>query len=309
MEFFALVFDLIDEYFELNSRTILRVDEGVDDCVKLIRALIQVNIQGSELFENEFFSLSIFEEEQSDKILRCELDEFLGRHNFFLAEVIFEHESVHGSVEFDLEVGVTFEFIFVFEDFYNFLGQIPIDIGLDIVLVGMFADFQVKLDVFDVFQFFLVFYHGAAYKPVFVQFLLDTSLRGDQGIDGFVDFGVGVVIVKLLLNTLFGHLSGKLYGGHVGEPLLLGFLSLSDHLVELDFCHVIGFMDDQFGLVSVSGEQEVILINHFYDLVLVERRYEFHQKVLVILQYHNPELLEHMLQVSLLLHRSLHHRV
>ncbi len=68
-------------------------------------------------------------------------------------------------------------------------------------------------------------------------------------------------------------------------------------------------MDDQFGLVFVGGEQEMVLINHLNNLILIKRRNKLHQKVLIILQNHNPELLEHMLQIRLLFHWRLNHRM
>jgi hypothetical protein len=68
-------------------------------------------------------------------------------------------------------------------------------------------------------------------------------------------------------------------------------------------------MDDQFGLVFVGGEQEMVLINHLNNLILIKRRNKLHQKVLIILQNHYPELLKHMLQIRLLLHWRLNHRM
>lgn len=104
------------------------------------------------------------------------MDEFLGSHYFLLAEVVPKHKSVHGSVEFDFVVGLTVEFVFSSEDFNYLFRQILVDIFSQVVLVDMFAHFQVQFDVLNVTQFLLIFSHTAANQPMFVQFLLNSVL-------------------------------------------------------------------------------------------------------------------------------------
>lgn len=76
----------------------MRSYKGVDDFIELGWAFVKINEEVSELPEYKLFSLSVFEEEQCDKIFVGELSEFFGSHDFFFAEVVFNHEAVHGGV-------------------------------------------------------------------------------------------------------------------------------------------------------------------------------------------------------------------
>ncbi len=200
---------------------------------------------------------------------------------------------MHGCVELNHEVGLTLKLVLIFEDLNDLSWEIPISIGLDIVLIGVLTHFKVKLDALNVFEFLFVLTHITRDEPMFMKFFLDTC--SDKDVDSLMYFGVGVIVMELLLKTLFGHLSCELYRSHVGKPLYLGFFSLENHLIQLYFSHVVRFMNDQFGAEIVCGEQEVILVDHFYYLVLIKTWYKLYQKVLVILQNHYPKFLKHML--------------
>jgi hypothetical protein len=269
LELLALVLDFVDEDFEFDSGAVFRVNEGINDGVELVGPFEQVDVQVAEVSENELFALSVFEEEEGNEIFVSELDEFFCGHDFFLAEIVFEHESVHRGVKFDFEVGVAVEFVVGFEDFDDLLREAHFVI--QVVLVGVFTNFEIQLDVLDILEFFLVLSHGTAEQSVLMQFFLDTSLRIDHGVDGLVNLGVGVVVMEFLLNAFFGHFPGKLNRSHVRKPLLLHFLSLGDHLVQLHFSHVVRLVDYQFGFVLVRWEQKVVVLDHLHDLALVER--------------------------------------
>ena len=157
----------------------------------------------------------------------------------------------------------------IFEDFYDFIREALFVI--QVVLVGVFADFEIQLDILDIFEFFLILSHSTAEESMFMQFFLDTGLRIDHGVDGLVNLGVGVVVMEFLLNAFFGHFPCKLNRSHVRKPLLLDFLSLGDHLVQLHFSHVVRLMDDQLRFVLVRWEQKVVGLDHLHDLALVER--------------------------------------
>ena len=49
-----------------------------DGVVKFIRVAVQVNVQISELGEDEVFPLPVFEEEEGNEILVAKIHEFLG---------------------------------------------------------------------------------------------------------------------------------------------------------------------------------------------------------------------------------------
>jgi hypothetical protein len=117
LELLTLVLDLIYKYFEFNPGTVLRVDEGIDDSVELMRPVIQVHIQVPKFPENKLFSLPVFQKEQSNQILRSQLNQLLSGHDLFLAEVVFEHEPVHRRIKLDLEICVALEFVLFLEDF------------------------------------------------------------------------------------------------------------------------------------------------------------------------------------------------
>ncbi len=172
MEVLPFVLYLIDKNLKLNSGAVLGVDKLVDDLVELIRTLVKVHKQISELSEDELFPLSVLEEEQGNKILRRKLDKFFSSHDFLLAEVISEHESVHGCVQLDLIISLPLELVFDSEDFHNLLGQVLIDILSEVILINVFTHFKIELDVFDVLEFFLVLSHGSTDKAMFVQFFL-----------------------------------------------------------------------------------------------------------------------------------------
>ena len=128
---------------------------------------------------------------------------------------------MHWSVKFDLFIGFSFEFILGSKDFHYLFGQVLISIFSKIVLVNMFTNFKIKLDIFNIFELFFVLGHGTADKAMFVKFFFNTIFWKDQSIDGFMDFRVRIVVVKLFFYSLFGHFPCKLYWGHIRKPLLL----------------------------------------------------------------------------------------
>jgi hypothetical protein len=67
----------------------------------------------------------------------------------------------------------------------------------------MFTDLQIKLDVLNVFKFLFIFSHCAADKAVLLKFLLHSVFGNYQGIDGFMNFRIRIVIMKLPLDSFF----------------------------------------------------------------------------------------------------------
>jgi len=99
LEIFALVFDFVDEDLEFDSGAVFWVDKLINDLVELIGAFVQIDEKISELSENKLLSLSVLQEEQGDEILGGELNELFGSHDFLFAEVVLDHESMHGGVD------------------------------------------------------------------------------------------------------------------------------------------------------------------------------------------------------------------
>lgn len=176
LKLFPFIFDFVDEDFKFDSGAVLGFDEGVDYFVELSGAFVEVNEEVPELPEDKLFALPVFEEEESDKVFIGELYEFFGSHDFFFTEIVFDHETMHGGVEFDFVVIRAFEFVFVFEDFNDLFGEVTVVVVFEVVLIGMFTDFEVEFDAFDVVEFFFVLSHGAGDESVFVEFLFDPIL-------------------------------------------------------------------------------------------------------------------------------------
>ena len=72
-------------------------------------------------------------------------------------------------------MGFAFEFIFGVENLYDVFGEVLFVICFQIVLVGELANFEVQLDILNVFKLFLVLSHGAADESMFVEFVLDSG--------------------------------------------------------------------------------------------------------------------------------------
>lgn len=81
---------------------------------------------------------------------------------------------MHRSVEFDLFIGFSFKFILSSKDFHDLFGQILISIFSKIVLINMFTNFKIKLDILNIFKLFFVLSHGTANKPMLVELFFDT---------------------------------------------------------------------------------------------------------------------------------------
>ena len=52
------------------------MDELSDGIIKFVRVSIEIDVEVSELVEDELFSLLVFQEKQSDKVLVAEIHEF-----------------------------------------------------------------------------------------------------------------------------------------------------------------------------------------------------------------------------------------
>ena len=122
LELISFVLDFVNKDLKFDSRAIFRVDKLIDDFVELIGASVQVNVKISELSENKLFSLSVFQEKEGDQVLMGQLDEFLGGHDFLLAKIVLNHESVHRSIKLDLVICWARKIIFNSENFNNLFG-------------------------------------------------------------------------------------------------------------------------------------------------------------------------------------------
>jgi len=122
LELISFVLDFVNKDLKFDPRAIFRVDKLIDDFVELIGASVQVNVKVSELSENKLFSLSVFQEKEGDQVLMGQLDEFLGGHDFLLAKIVLNHESVHRSIKLDLVICWTRKIIFNSENFNNLFG-------------------------------------------------------------------------------------------------------------------------------------------------------------------------------------------
>lgn len=159
------------------------------------------------------------------------MDQFFSSHNFFLAEIIFKHKSVHRSIKFNFFIGLSFEFIFCSEDLDNLFRKILICVFCKIVLIYMLTYFKIKLNILNIAELFFVLSHSAANKTMFMKFFFDSIFWENKGVDSLMNFRVRIVVVKLLLNSFLGHFSCKLNRSHVRKPLFLGLFRPEDHLV------------------------------------------------------------------------------
>lgn len=75
---------------------------------------------------------------------------------------------MHGSIKFDFFISLSLEFIFCSEDFHDLFRKILFSIFGKIVLVDMFAYFEIKFDILNVFKFFFVLSHSATDQTVFM---------------------------------------------------------------------------------------------------------------------------------------------
>lgn len=108
----ALIQHLFDKDLQFYPGAILAVDELLNNSVELKRVVVEFDIKVSELVEDELLPLPVFEEEQGNQVLRGELDELLGGVTSavvgaLLAEVVLEHELMHGCVKGHSFAGLT----------------------------------------------------------------------------------------------------------------------------------------------------------------------------------------------------------
>lgn len=231
LEVLSFVLNFINKNFKLNSWTVFRVDELVDNLVEFGRALIKINKQVSELSENKLFPLSVLKEKECYKIFWGELYKFLSSHNFLLAKVVFKHESVHWGVQLNFVVSFSFKSVFSPENFNNLFRKINVGIFSQIILIDMLTNFKIKLNVLNVFKLFFVFCHCAADQAVLFELFLNSVLGDHQCINSFMNFGIRIIVMELSFYSLFRHLSSKLNWSHVRKPLFLRFFSFQDHLI------------------------------------------------------------------------------
>ena len=76
------------------------MDELSDGIIKFVRVSIEIDVEVSELVEDELFSLSVLKEKESNQILVAEIHELLCgksciRTMLLFTEVFFEHKFVH----------------------------------------------------------------------------------------------------------------------------------------------------------------------------------------------------------------------
>ena len=103
LELLSLCGYFFNDGLKLDTRAVLRFDELTDGFVEFFRISIEINIEISELIEDEFFSLPVFKEKQGNQILVFKLYELLGGKSwmlviFLLAEIILKHEFMHRCV-------------------------------------------------------------------------------------------------------------------------------------------------------------------------------------------------------------------
>jgi len=73
---------------------------------------------------------------------------------------------VHRSVKLNLFIGFSLEFIFGSKNFNNLFGQILLSVFSKIVLVDMFTNFKIKLDILDIFKLLFILSHSATNKTM-----------------------------------------------------------------------------------------------------------------------------------------------
>lgn len=124
LEVNSLVGDLLYEDLQLNSGTVLGVDELPDGIVEFVRIAKEVDIEVPELVEDELFPLPILQEKQSNQVLVAEIHEFLSGKTrtvtmFLLTEVLNKHKLVHGGIQSNSLVGIPSQLVLLLENLDN----------------------------------------------------------------------------------------------------------------------------------------------------------------------------------------------